>query len=210
MNKQPIIMNHPLVQHKVSLLRNKNTGTKEFKELVSEIAMLLCYEATRDLPTEEVEITTPVAVAKTQMLSGRKLALVPILRAGLGMVDGMLKLLPAAKVGHIGMYRNEQTLMPVEYYCKLPDDIAEREVFVLDPMLATGGSAVDAITQIKKRGAKSVRFISIIAAPEGIQKLSENHPDVIIYVAAKDERLNENGYIIPGLGDAGDRIFGTK
>ena len=205
-----MIMDHPLVQHKVSLLRNKNTGTKEFKELVCELATLLCYEATRDLPTEEVEIETPIAVAKTRMLSGRKLALVPILRAGLGMVDGMLALIPAAKVGHIGMYRNEETLEPVEYYCKLPDDIAEREVIVLDPMLAPGGSAVDAITQIKKRGAKSIKFIGIIAAPEGMQRLQEAHPDVDIYVAAMDEKLNENGYIVPGLGDAGDRIFGTK
>ena len=205
-----MIMDHPLVQHKVSLLRNKNTGTKEFKELVCELATLLCYEATRDLPTEEVEIETPIAVAKTRMLSGRKLALVPILRAGLGMVDGMLALIPAAKVGHIGMYRNEETLEPVEYYCKLPDDIAEREVIVLDPMLATSGSAVDAITQIKKRGAKSIKFIGIIAAPEGMQRLQEAHPDVDIYVAAMDEKLNENGYIVPGLGDAGDRIFGTK
>lgn len=205
-----MIMDHPLVQHKVSLLRNKNTGTKEFKELVCELATLLCYEATRDLPTEEVEIETPIAVAKTRMLSGRKLALVPILRAGLGMVDGMLALIPAAKVGHIGMYRNEETLEPVEYYCKLPDDIAEREVIVLDPMLATDGSAVDAITQIKKRGAKSIKFIGIIAAPEGMQRLQEVHPDVDIYVAAMDEKLNENGYIVPGLGDAGDRIFGTK
>ena len=205
-----MIMDHPLVQHKVSLLRNKNTGTKEFKELVCELATLLCYEATRDLPTEEVEIETPIAVAKTRMLSGRKLALVPILRAGLGMVDGMLALIPAAKVGHIGMYRNEETLEPVEYYCKLPDDIAEREVIVLDPMLATCGSAVDAITQIKKRGAKSIKFIGIIAAPEGMQRLQEAHPDVDIYVAAMDEKLNENGYIVPGLGDAGDRIFGTK
>ncbi len=210
MENKAIVMNHPLVHHKVSLLRNKNTGTKEFKELVSEIAMLLCYEATRDLPTEEVQITTPMAVAKTKMLAGRKLALVPILRAGLGMVDGMLALLPAAKVGHIGMYRDESTLTPVEYYCKLPEDIAEREVFVLDPMLATGGSAVDAINQIKKRGAKNIRFLSIIAAPEGIQRLSESHPDVVIYAAALDECLNENGYIVPGLGDAGDRIFGTK
>lgn len=204
------IMNHPLVQHKVSLLRNKSTGTKEFKELVSELATLLCYEATRDLPTEEVEITTPIAVAKTRMLAGRKLALVPILRAGLGMVDGMLALLPAAKVGHIGMYRDESTLEPVEYYCKLPADIAEREVIVLDPMLATGGSAVDAIHQIKKRGAKGVKFIGIIGAPEGLQKLQVAHPDVDIYIAALDEKLNENGYIVPGLGDAGDRIFGTK
>ena len=205
-----VIMDHPLVQHKVSLLRNKNTGTKEFKELVSELAMLLCYEATRDLPTEEVEIETPIAVAKTHMLSGRKVALVPILRAGLGMVDGMLALIPAAKVGHIGMYRNEETLEPVEYYCKLPADIAEREVIVLDPMLATGGSASDAINQIKKRGAKHIKFIGLIAAPEGLKALHTNHPDVDIYVGALDEKLNEVGYIIPGLGDAGDRIFGTK
>ena len=209
MSKQPMILDHPLVQHKVSLLRNKNTGTKEFKELVSELATLLCYEATRDLPTEEVEIETPVAVAHTRVLAGRKLALVPILRAGLGMVDGMLTLLPAAKVGHIGLYRNEETLEPVEYYCKLPADIAERDVIVLDPMLATGGSARDAITQIKKRGARSIKFIGIIAAPEGLQKLHEAHPDVDIYVAALDDHLNENGYIVPGLGDAGDRIFGT-
>ena len=205
-----VIMDHPLVQHKVSLLRNKNTGTKEFKELVSELAMLLCYEDTRDLPTEEVEIETPIAVAKTHMLSGRKLALVPILRAGLGMVDGMLALIPAAKVGHIGMYRNEETLEPVEYYCKLPADIAEREVIVLDPMLATGGSACDAITQIKKRGVKNIKFIGLIGAPEGLKRLQESHPDVDIYMAALDDHLNENGYIVPGLGDAGDRIFGTK
>ena len=204
------IVDHPLVQHKVSLLRNKATGTKEFKELVSELATLLCYEATRDLPLEEVEIETPIAVAHTKVLSGRKLALVPILRAGLGMVDGMLTLLPAAKVGHIGLYRNEETLEPVEYYCKLPSDIAERDVIVLDPMLATGGSARDAITQIKKRGARSIKFIGIIAAPEGLKALHEAHPDVDIYVAALDEKLNEKGYIVPGLGDAGDRIFGTK
>ena len=210
MSKNPMILDHPLVQHKVTHLRDRNTGTKEFKELVSELAMLLCYEATRDLPTEEVEIETPVAIAKTRVLSGRKLALVPILRAGLGMVDGMLSLLPAAKVGHIGLYRNEETLEPVEYYCKLPSDIAERDVMVLDPMLATGGSAVDAITQIKKRGAKSIKFLAIIAAPEGLERLHTTHPDVDIYVAALDEKLNENGYIIPGLGDAGDRIFGTK
>ena len=177
---------------------------------MSELATLLCYEATRDLPTEEVEIQTPIAVAKTHMLAGRKLALVPILRAGLGMVDGMLALLPAAKVGHIGMYRNEETLEPVEYYCKLPQDIAEREVIVLDPMLATGGSAIDAVTQIKKRGVKNIKFIGIIGAPEGLAKLQEAHPDVDIYLAALDEKLNENGYIVPGLGDAGDRIFGTK
>ncbi|MBQ5755376.1 MAG: uracil phosphoribosyltransferase [Oscillospiraceae bacterium] len=210
MSKQPMIVNHPLIQHKVSLLRNKSTGTKEFKELVSELAMLLCYEATRDLPTEEVEIETPLAVAHTHILAGRKLALVPILRAGLGMVDGMLSLLPAAKIGHIGLYRNEDTLEPVEYYCKLPSDIEERDVIVLDPMLATGGSARDAITMIKKRGAQHIKFICIIAAPEGLETLHAAHPDVDIYVAALDERLNEKGYIVPGLGDAGDRIFGTK
>ena len=210
MSKAPMILDHPLVQHKVSLLRDKSTGTKEFKELVGEIAMLLCYEATRDLPTKEVEIETPIAVAKSHVLAGRKLALGPILRAGLGMVDGMLSLLPAAKVGHIGMYRNEETLEPVEYYCKLPSDIAERDVLLLHPMLATGGSACDAITQIKKRGARSIKFLAIIAAPEGLAKVHEQHPDVDIYVAALDEKLNENGYIVPGLGDAGDRIFGTK
>ena len=194
------IVDHPLIQHKISLMRDRNTGTKEFRDLVSEIATLLCYEATRDLPTEEVEVETPIALARTHVLAGRKLALVPILRAGLGMVDGMLTLIPAAKVGHIGLYRNEETLEPVEYYCKLPKDIAERDVFVLDPMLATGGSAIDAIGQI----------IGLIAAPEGLKALHEAHPDVDIYVAAQDEKLNENGYIIPGLGDAGDRIFGTK
>lgn len=204
------IVDHPLIQHKISLLRDRNTGTKEFRDLVSEVAMLLCYEATRDLPTEEVEVETPIALARTKVLAGRKLALVPILRAGLGMVDGMLRLIPAAKVGHIGLYRNEGTLEPVEYYCKLPKDIAEREVIVLDPMLATGGSAIDAITQIKKRGAKSIKFIGIIGAPEGLERLKATHPDVDIYLAALDEKLNENGYIVPGLGDAGDRIFGTK
>ena len=204
------IVDHPLIQHKISLLRDRNTGTKEFRDLVSEIAMLLCYEATRDLPTEEVEVETPVALARTKGLAGRKLALVPILRAGLGMVDGMLNLIPAAKVGHIGMYRNEETLEPVEYYCKLPNDINEREVFVLDPMLATGGSACDAIGQIKKRGAKHIKFIGLVAAPQGLKALHEAHPDVDIYVGALDEKLNDNGYIVPGLGDAGDRIFGTK
>ena len=204
------IVDHPLIQHKISLLRDRNTGTKEFRDLVSEIAMLLCYEATRDLPTEEVEVETPVALASTKVLAGRKLALVPILRAGLGMVDGMLNLIPAAKVGHIGMYRNEETLEPVEYYCKLPNDINEREVFVLDPMLATGGSACDAIGQIKKRGAKHIKFIGLVAAPQGLKALHEAHPDVDIYVGALDEKLNDNGYIVPGLGDAGDRIFGTK
>lgn len=204
------IVDHPLIQHKISLMRDRNTGTKEFRDMVSEVAMLLCYEATRDLPTEEVEVETPMALAHTKVLAGRKLALVPILRAGLGMVDGMLNLIPAAKVGHIGLYRNEETLQPVEYYCKLPKDIAEREVIVLDPMLATGGSASDAITQIKARGAKHIKFIGLIAAPEGLKALHEAHPDVDIFVGALDEKLNENGYIIPGLGDAGDRIFGTK
>ena len=210
MSKKPMVLDHPLVQHKVAHLRDKNTGTKEFKELVSELAMLLCYEATRDLPTEAVDVETPMGIAHTQMLAGRKLALVPILRAGLGMVDGMLSLLPAAKVGHIGMYRDEETLEPVEYYCKLPSDIAEREVLVLDPMVATGGSACDAIAQIKKRGARNIKFLGLIAAPEGLEKLCSEHPDVDVYVAALDEKLNEDGYIVPGLGDAGDRIFGTK
>ncbi len=210
MSKQPMILDHPLVQHKISLLRSKRTGTKEFRDLVGEIATLMCYEATRDLPTEEVEIETPIAIARTRMLSGRKLAFVPILRAGLGMVDGMLTLVPAAKVGHIGLYRNEKTLEPVEYYCKLPEDIGERDVIVLDPMLATGGSACDAITLIKKRGARSIKFLCLIAAPEGVARLQKTHPDVEIYIAAMDEKLNENGYIVPGLGDAGDRIFGTK
>ena len=210
MSKQPMILDHPLVQHKVSLLRNKATGTKEFRDLVNEIAMLLCYEATRDLPTEEVEIETPVSVARTKVLAGRKLALVPILRAGMGMLDGMLTLIPAAKVGFIGLYRDESTLQPVEYFCKLPSDIEERDVLVLDPMLATGGSATDAISQIKKHGARHIKFICLIAAPEGIEALHTAHPDVDIYIASKDERLNENGYIVPGLGDAGDRIYGTK
>ena len=204
------IVEHPLIQHKISLMRDRRTGTKEFRDLVSEVATLLCYEATRDLPLEEVEVETPIALARTKVLAGRKLALVPILRAGLGMVDGMLRLIPAAKVGHIGLYRNEGTLEPVEYYCKLPKDIAEREVMVLDPMLATGGSAKDAITLIKKRGAKHIKFIGLLAAPEGMKALHEAHPDVDIYVGALDERLNDKGYIVPGLGDAGDRIFGTK
>ena len=204
------IVDHPLIQHKISLLRDRNTGTKEFRDLVSEIATLLCYEATRDLPTEEVEVETPIALARTHVLAGRKLALVPILRAGLGMVDGMLTLIPAAKVGHIGLYRNEETLEPVEYYCKLPKDIAERDVFVLDPMLATGGSASAAITFLKQRGCHNIRLVNLIAAPEGIARVQKDHPDVNIYVAACDEKLNEHGYIVPGLGDAGDRLFGTK
>ncbi len=207
---KPVIMDHPLIQHKLTIMRDKNTGTKEFRELVGEIGMLMCYEATRDLPLKEVEIETPVAVAKTKVISGRKLALVPILRAGLGMVDGVMRMVPAAKIGHIGMYRDPETHMPVEYYCKLPSDIGERDVIVLDPMLATGGSAIDAITQIKAKGAKSVRFMCIIAAPEGLAALQEAHPDVQIYIGAVDEKLNENKYIVPGLGDAGDRIFGTK
>ena len=205
-----LIMDHPLIQHKLSILRDKSTGSKEFRALISEIANLICYEATRDLPLEDVEIETPICTATTKVLSGKKLAVVPILRAGLGMVDGMLALVPSARVGHIGLYRDPDTLMPVEYYCKLPADIEEREVFVVDPMLATGGSAIDAITQIKKRGPKHIKFLGIIAAPEGLDALSKAHPDVDIFVASLDERLNDHGYIIPGLGDAGDRIFGTK
>ena len=207
---KPVIMDHPLIQHKLTIMRDNNTGTKEFRELVGEIGMLMCYEATRDLPLKEVEIETPVAVAKTKVISGRKLAFVPILRAGLGMVDGVMRMVPAAKIGHIGMYRDPETHMPVEYYCKLPSDIGERDVIVLDPMLATGGSAIDAISQIKNKGAKSVRFMCIIAAPEGLAALQEAHPDVQIYIGAVDEKLNEHKYIVPGLGDAGDRIFGTK
>lgn len=207
---KPVILDHPLIQHKISLMRDKNTGSKEFRELITEVTMLMCFEATRDLPLKEVEIETPIAVAKTKVISGRKLALVPILRAGIGMVDGALKLLPAAKVGHIGLYRDPDTHQPVEYYCKLPSDIAERDVIVVDPMLATGGSAIDAISQIKKRGAQSIKFMCIIAAPEGLQALTEAHPDVQVYIAALDQKLNENKYIVPGLGDAGDRIFGTK
>ena len=205
-----LIMDHPRIQHKLSILRDKSTGSKEFRALISEIATLICYEATRDLPLEDVEIETPICTATTKVLSGKKLAVVPILRAGLGMVDGMLALVPSARVGHIGLYRDPDTLMPVEYYCKLPADIEEREVFVVDPMLATGGSAIDAITQIKKRGPKHIKFLGIIAAPEGLDALSKAHPDVDIFVASLDERLNDHGYIIPGLGDAGDRIFGTK
>lgn len=210
MSKAPFIMDHPLIQHKISLLRDKNTGSKEFRELISEVTMLMCYEATRDLPLKEVEIETPVAVAKTKIISGRKLAFVPILRAGIGMVDGVLTLVPAAKVGHIGLYRDPETHTPVEYYCKLPNDIAEREVVVIDPMLATGGSAIDAINLIKKQGVKNIKFMCIIAAPEGLEALTEAHPDVVVYCAAKDEKLDDHKYIVPGLGDAGDRIFGTK
>ncbi len=207
---KPFIADHPLIQHKVTLLRDKNTGSKEFRELIQEITELMCYEATRDLPTCEVEIETPITITKSRVIAGRKLAFVPILRAGLGMVDGAIELVPAAKVGHIGLYRDPESLKPVEYYCKLPGDIDEREVIVLDPMLATGGSAVDAITQIKKRNPKSIKFMCIIAAPEGLKELTDSHPDVQVYCAALDEHLNDHGYIVPGLGDAGDRIFGTK
>lgn len=204
------ITNHPLIQHKLSILRDKNTASKEFRALISEIAMLMCYEATRDLELKEVEVETPVATAKVKKLSGKKLAIVPILRAGLGMVDGITALIPSARVGHIGLYRDPETLQPVEYYCKLPHDIEERDVIVVDPMCATGGSAIDAITQIKKRGPKNIKFMCTIAAPEGLKALSDAHPDVDIYAAALDDHLNEHGYIVPGLGDAGDRIFGTK
>lgn len=204
------ISNHPLIQHKLSILRDEKTGSKQFRELVEEIAMLLCYEAMADLPLEEVEVNTPMGVAKCHHIAGRKLAFVPILRAGIGMVDGVLKLVPSAKVGHIGLYRDPETSKPIEYYCKLPTDISEREVYVVDPMLATGGSAIDAISQIKQRGPKKISFLCIIAAPEGIKALQEAHPDVDIIAAARDEKLNEHNYIIPGLGDAGDRIFGTK
>lgn len=204
------IMDHPLIQHKIGIIRDKNTGTKEFREMIGEIAMLECFESTRDLPLEEVEVETPIAKTKVKRLAGKKLAIVPILRAGLGMVPGMQTLIPSAKVGHIGMYRDPKTLKPVEYYCKLPADIEERDVFVVDPMVATGGSAVDAITQLKKHGCKKIRFLCIIAAPDGLKALQEVHPDVDITVGALDDHLNEDGYIVPGLGDAGDRIFGTK
>ncbi len=210
MAKELFIMDHPLIQHKISLLRDKNTSTKEFRELISEIAMLMCYEATRDLPLKAVEIETPIATAKAHIIAGRKIAFVPILRAGLGMVDGILNMVPSAKIGHVGLYRDPETLKPVEYYCKMPTDISERDVIVLDPMLATGGSAIDAINLVKKYGPRSVKFMCVIAAPEGLAALQEAHPDVEIYVGALDERLNENSYIVPGLGDAGDRIFGTK
>lgn len=205
-----VVFDHPLVQHKVSILRNKNTSTKEFRELVEEIAMLMAYEATRDLPLEEVEVETPIAKTKTKMLSGHSLGIVPILRAGLGMVDGILNLVPNAKVGHIGLYRDPETKQPVEYYCKLPKDATERDFLVLDPMLATGGSAIAAINFMKQRGVKKIKFLCLIAAPYGLEKLQEAHPDVDIFVAAVDEKLNENCYIVPGLGDAGDRLFGTK
>lgn len=209
MENQVTVFDHPLMQHKLAILRDENTPTKEFRELVSEIAMLMCYEATRDLPLQDVEIKTPMAPMIAKKIAGRKLAFVPILRAGCGMLDAMLTMVPAAKVGHIGLYRDEVTHKPVEYYNKLPGDVHERDVFVLDPMLATGGSAVDAINIIKRSNPRSIKFLCIIAAPEGIEVLSREHPDVQIFCAAKDERLNENCYIIPGLGDAGDRIYGT-
>lgn len=201
---------HPLILHKLAFIRDKNTGSKDFRELVEEVAMLMAYEVTRDLQMEDVEIETPVCKTKCKMLAGKKMAIVPILRAGLGMVGGMTKLIPAAKVGHIGLYRDEETLMPVEYFCKLPQDIEERDVIVTDPMLATGGSAVDAIALLKKKGAKNIRLMCLIAAPEGIKNVVDNHPDVDVYIASIDEKLNENGYIVPGLGDAGDRLYGTK
>ena len=205
-----VIMDHPLIQHKIGYIRRLDTGTKDFRQTISEIAMLICYEATRDLELEDVEIETPICKTTAKTLKGKKMAIVPILRAGLGMVDGMLSLIPAAKIGHIGLYRDPQTHLPIEYYCKLPEDCAEREVFVVDPMLATGGSAVSAIQMLKDKGCKKIHFMCIIAAPEGIEAMQKAHPDVDIYVGAKDEKLNENAYIVPGLGDAGDRIFGTK
>mgnify|MGYP000062620872 FL=1 len=208
--KQITIMEHPLIQHKISILRNEATGTNEFRRLIEEIAMLMGYEALRDLPVEDVEIKTPIETCRTPMIAGKKLAIVPILRAGLGMVSGILALVPSAKVGHIGMYRDEETHEPQEYYCKLPDPISERTIVVCDPMLATGGSAIDAINQIKKHGGKNIKFMCIIAAPEGLERLHREHPDIQIYVGALDRQLNENAYICPGLGDAGDRIFGTK
>jgi uracil phosphoribosyltransferase len=204
------VFDHPLIQHKVSLMRDKHTTTKEFRELASEIAMLMAYEVTRDLPLKEIEIETPIAMAKTKVLAGNKLALVPILRAGLGMVDGMLNLIPMARVGHIGLYRDPETLKPVEYYCKLPNDCAEREVIVLDPMLATGGSASAAVSFLKQRGISSIKYMCLIAGRPGVDLLHSEHPDVAIYCAALDDGLDEHGYIIPGLGDAGDRLFGTK
>lgn len=204
------VFDHPLIQHKLTYIRDKNTGTKEFRELVDEVASLMAFEITRDLPLEEIEIETPVSVAKTKVLSGKKLGIIPILRAGLGMVDGVLKLIPAAKVGHIGLYRDPETLQPVEYYVKLPSDVNERDFIVVDPMLATGGSASEAINSLKKRGAKNIKLMCICAAPVGVEFVQAQHPDVDIYVAALDEKLNDHGYIVPGLGDAGDRLFGTK
>ena len=205
-----VVLDHPLIKHKLTFVRDKSTGPKEFKELVKEISTLMAYEVTRDLPLEEIEIETPIAKTKSQIISGKKLGLIPILRAGLGMVDGMLDLLPAAKVGHIGLYRDPETLEAVEYYCKLPNDIEERDLILLDPMLATGVSAIAAINFLKEKGGKSIKFVCLVAAPEGIEAIHKEHPDVEIYVASIDEGLNEDAYIVPGLGDAGDRLFGTK
>lgn len=205
-----VVMNHPLIKHKIGIMRRKSTSTKEFRDLVSEVAMLICYEATRELPLTDIEIETPLVKTIAQEIEGKKLCIVPILRAGLHMADGILNLIPNAKVGHIGLYRNEETLEPVEYFCKLPVDASEREIFVVDPMLATGGSASAAITLLKEKGIKKIHFLCLIAAPEGVKRLSEAHPDVEIYIGSLDERLNEHGYILPGLGDAGDRIYGTK
>ncbi|MFI3236564.1 MAG: uracil phosphoribosyltransferase [Lachnospiraceae bacterium] len=205
-----VVMDHPLVQHKINFIRRVETGTKDFRQTVSEIAMLIAYEATRELPLADVEIETPICKTTVKELKGRKLAIVPILRAGLGMVDGMLNLVPAAKVGHIGLYRDPETLMPVEYYCKIPADCVEREVFVVDPMLATGGSSVAAIQMLKDKGCKNIKFMCVLAAPEGVALMQKEHPDVDMFIGALDEKLNDHGYIVPGLGDAGDRIFGTK
>ncbi|QSS99839.1 uracil phosphoribosyltransferase [Pontibacillus sp. ALD_SL1] len=204
------VFDHPLIQHKLTYIRKTETGTKEFRELVDEVAALMAFEITRDLPLEEVTIQTPVSEAKSQVISGKKIAIIPILRAGLGMVDGILDLIPAAKVGHVGLYRDPETLKPVEYYVKLPSDVQEREMIVVDPMLATGGSAIEAIHSLKKRGAKQIRLMCLVGAPEGVEEIHAAHPDVDIYLAAMDEKLNEKGYIVPGLGDAGDRLFGTK
>ncbi|MEK4484601.1 uracil phosphoribosyltransferase [Psychrobacillus sp. FSL H8-0484] len=204
------VFDHPLIQHKLTYIRDVNTGTKEFRELVDEVATLMAFEITRDLPLEETEVETPVQTTKSKVLAGKKLGIVPILRAGIGMIDGILKLIPAAKVGHIGLYRDPETLQPVEYYVKLPADVADRDFILVDPMLATGGSAIEAVNSLKKRGATSIKFMCLIAAPEGVEALQKAHPDVDIYIAALDEKLNDHGYIVPGLGDAGDRLFGTK
>lgn len=204
------VFDHPLIQHKLTYIRKADTGTKEFRELVNELATLMAYEITRDLPTKEITIQTPVCEAKSYVLAGKKLGIVPILRAGVGMVDGIIDLIPAAKVGHVGLYRDPETLMPVEYFVKLPTDISERELIVVDPMLATGGTAVEAINSLKKRGAVNIKFMCLVAAPEGVEVLTEAHPDVDVYIAALDEKLDDHGYIVPGLGDAGDRLFGTK